>query len=118
MGKNILAVGRDSYPTEYGLKLAIDINEEINRIGLEDYMIPRKVWKDFNPDITEDGMEVFKANSWVMEIYVNDNYREQFYIHSLADLYKISIAINNVKQKITENPNILNTPPREVRTNN
>lgn len=102
MRKNMLAIGQDSEPTEHGKKLFVEIQKIVDLLDIPKDWQFRRCFKSRSSGITEAGELLFKANSWVMEFYIDDNFYEQFAISDIGDLIKIRMAFDRLK-KSTEN---------------
>ena len=116
MRKNMLAIGYDSEPTKHALELLDKIKIETEKLQVPDNWIFRKVWKAQSSGTIESGEVLFKANSWVMEFYINHSLYEQFSVHDISDLYEIDIAKKNLMKKIEGNPDWFSIPPKEKKT--
>lgn len=111
-----MSIGNDAEPTKEALELLKIINKEIERMNFPENWIVRKVWKDFQPQQSEDGNYPYKANSWVMNIYVNDSLNEDLYVQNHVDLNKFEIAKGKLLNKLAINPKLARIEPNEVKT--
>lgn len=98
----MLAIGRDGVPGHYATQLFEKIEKEVESLNIPSDWKFRKSFKPNSSGITESGELLFKANSWVMEFYINDVFYEQFAISNINELFKIGIAKKNLENRINK----------------
>ena len=102
MRRNILAIGRDGIPDQYSTQLFEKIENEVRKLNIPSDWKFRKCFKPNSSGLNQAGELLFKANSWVMEFYLNDAFYEQFAISNIKELYKIGIANKHLVHRINK----------------